>query len=29
MDWRGSDRASRQICGRYSPKNSTQNFTGI
>src|SRR5882724_5202706 len=27
MDWRGSDRASRQICRRYSPKNSTWNFS--
>src|SRR5882724_5483121 len=29
MDWRGSDRANRWICRRYSPGNSTQNFTGI
>src|SRR5882672_5858569 len=29
MDWRGSNRASRQICRRYSPENSSRNFTGI
>src|SRR5882672_290535 len=29
MDWRGSNRVSRWICGRYSPENSTRNFTGI
>src|SRR5882672_9807150 len=29
MDWRGSNRVSRQICGRYSPGNSTWNFMGI
>src|SRR5882672_9197749 len=29
MDWRGSNREIRQICGRYSPENSTWNFMGI